>query len=163
MDVLVIIIIFLFIIISIVAILKKDAIDYPYYKKKYLLSKAERSFYGVLSQSVNNDTLVFAKVRIADVVGIRKGTNRKNFYRAFNRITNKHFDFVLADKNDLSIKAVIELDDKSHNSQKSVSKDKFVNNCCDKAGLKIIRFKASNNYSIGQVKEILSELEYSEH
>ena len=141
------------------AILKKDAIDYPYYKKKYLLSKAERSFYGVLSQSVNNDTLIFAKVRIADVVGIKKGTNRKNFYRAFNRITNKHFDFVLADKKNLSIKAVIELDDNSHNSQKSINKDKFINICCEKAGLQIFRFRASNNYSITQIKEIISEIE----
>ena len=38
-----------------------------------LLSAAERSFFGVLQQAADDDKLVFAKVRVADVLSPERG------------------------------------------------------------------------------------------
>lgn len=46
----------------------------PYRKKDYLLTAAERSFYEVLCSVVDGQLLVFAKVRLADLVYMPKGT-----------------------------------------------------------------------------------------
>jgi hypothetical protein len=40
----------------------------PYRKKDYLLTVAERSFYEVLCSVLDGQLLVFAKVRLADLV-----------------------------------------------------------------------------------------------
>lgn len=42
--------------------------ELPYAPRGGLLTKAERSFFGVLEQAVGNDLRIFAKVRVADVL-----------------------------------------------------------------------------------------------
>ena len=46
------------------------------YRQKAFLSLAERSFLGVLGQAAGDESRVFAKVRIADVLTSAKGTSR---------------------------------------------------------------------------------------
>lgn len=57
-----------------------------------LLSPAERSFFGVLQQVVASEYLIFAKVRLADVVRPVRGGSRSVWQSAFNRISGKHVD-----------------------------------------------------------------------
>lgn len=128
---------------------------FPYEQQPHLFSPAEKSFYGVLNQVVDNDTVIFGKVRIADVIRPRKGLNRQAWGRAFHRISSKHFDFLLCDSKDLSVKAVIELDDNSHSQKKRQNRDEFVENACAAAGLKIHRFNVSSGYKIDQIRNEL--------
>ncbi len=90
--------------------------SYPYDKHNTLFSAAERSFYGVLNQAADGEAIVFGKVRVGDVLKTKKGLNASERQKAFNRISAKHFDFVLCKPDDLSIMAAVELDDSSHNS-----------------------------------------------
>jgi hypothetical protein len=83
-----------------VTLKKKDSHRYPYQLSKYLLSKAERSFYGVLSQVIGDSGLIFTKVRIADVLSPGKSLDRSNWQKAFNAISSKHFDFLICDPRD---------------------------------------------------------------
>src|SRR5688500_17038104 len=53
------------------------AVALPYRKKDYLLTRAERSFYGALQAGVGSDYLTFPKVRLADLVWLPKGTARR--------------------------------------------------------------------------------------
>ena len=46
----------------------------PYKRKDWLLSRAERSFFGVLFGAVGSDYLVFSKIRLADLIFIPRGT-----------------------------------------------------------------------------------------
>ena len=107
--------------------------EHSYEKLGVLFTPAERSFFGVLNQAVNNDVLVFGKVRVADVITPRKGGVKGAWQRAFNKISAKHFDFVLCNKNDLSFVCGIELDDKSHNIAKQKSRDAFLESACKSA------------------------------
>src|SRR5687768_10977332 len=61
------------------------------------LSPAERSFFGVLQQAAGSDFIVFAKVRLADIVRPVKNPGRSGWRSAFNCICGKHVDFILCD------------------------------------------------------------------
>ena len=134
----------------------KPSIDsLPYQKKAYLFSPAERSFYGVLRQAAGDTAVVFGKVRVSDVVMPREGLARSDWQSAFNRISSKHFDFVLCNPDDLSVIAAIELDDASHNSRKRIERDNFLEGACNATGLKLHRFKAKKAYQLSNIREIL--------
>jgi hypothetical protein len=94
-----------------------------------LLSPAERSFFGVLQQAVSSDYLIFAKVRLADIVRPIQSPSRNGWQSAFNRITGKHVDFILCDSLHLEVLAVIELDDKTHQRFDRGTRDGLVDSC----------------------------------
>ncbi len=129
-----------------------------YRRRPYLLSKAERSFYGVLIQAVNGNALVFSKVRVADVLAPVKGLNRSNWQQSFNRISAKHFDFILCDPLDCSIKLAIELDDASHGSLQRQKRDAFLEKACESANLPLLRVKAARGYVITDIRHQIGEI-----
>jgi len=128
-----------------------SADDYPYAKIDTLFSPAERSFLGVLQQAVGDSYFVFGKVRIADVVSVRSMSNRGGRQRAFNRISAKHFDYVLCAKDDLSIVCVIELDDQSHQQRKRQARDAFLVGLCRAISLPLIQIPAQRAYSVSDL------------
>ncbi|MCL1075391.1 DUF2726 domain-containing protein [Shewanella dokdonensis] len=130
---------------------------YSYQSTQYLLTKAERSFFGALVQAVGNDALVFAKVRIADVLVPISGMNRRNWQRAFNKVSSKHFDFVLCNKDDCSLILGVELDDVSHNTKKAQQRDEFVNSACASAGFSLLRIKAARAYVIADLRQLIKD------
>jgi len=113
------IILLLLVVIASVFIKAPAGKGYSYRQLNPLFSAAERSFLGVLDKAVSDKNRVFGKVRVADILAPTKGMNRKNWQIAFNKISAKHFDYVLCSKDKLNVVAVIELDDKSHNTKKS--------------------------------------------
>lgn len=125
---------------------------YRYQKRKALFSPAERSFLGVVDNAVGSEYRVLGKVRIADIIAPAKGMNRKNWQVAFNKISAKHFDYVLCDKATLAVIAVIELDDKSHKQKRSQARDQLIEQACDSANLPLVRFEAKRSYQIDDVK-----------
>lgn len=129
----------------------------PYTRRAALFTPAERSFLGVLDQAVGEQYRIFGKVRVADVVGVQKMNDRAAWQRAFNRISAKHFDFILCDPKDLSVIAAIELDDSSHDSGRGQQRDDFLNRACEAADLPLIRVRASNTYNVADIKQQIQE------
>ena len=129
-----------------------------YRENRYFLSPAERSFYGVLQQLVSGYAVVFAKVRIADLISQQKGLSRSDWQRAFNVISSKHVDFVLCDPNDLSVKLIVELDDSSHKKEKAKRSDEIKNTAFASAGIPMIRIKAAKSYSISDLTAQVSSI-----
>jgi hypothetical protein len=126
-----------------------------YTQRGALFTVAERSFYGVLEQAISKDYKIFGKVRVADVLTPKPSLDKSNWQTAFNKISAKHFDYVLCQKDTLQVIAVIELDDKSHNSKKAKNRDDFIEDACQGADLKLIRFKAKTGYQIDSVREFI--------
>lgn len=135
---------------------------FPYQLSKYLLSKAERSFYGVLVQAVGSSGIVFSKVRVADVVSPGKGLNRSDWQRAFNAISSKHFDFIVCDPDDCSVRLAVELDDSSHGSPKAQKRDDLLNGACQSAGLPLLRVKAAKSYVLAELQRQVAEAIFSQ-
>lgn len=121
----------------------------PYRRKDYLLSKAERSFYGALQNAVGGEFLVFSKVRLADLVFIPRGTEKRQSH--FNRIQSKHVDFVLCDRAAVRPLLAIELDDSSHSRAERRDRDSFVDAALGAAGLPILHVPARAGYDVQQL------------
>ena len=132
--------------------LKKEPIGLDYKLSGPLFSPAERSFFGVLQQAVSDEYMVMGKVRVADILLPAKGLNKSQWQTAFNKISSKHFDFILCDHEELKVLAAIELDDKSHNSKKARNRDALLNSACESAGFPLIRFPAKKGYQIADIK-----------
>lgn len=129
---------------------------FPYVLGDALFSPAERSFLGVLDQAVGKDFRVFGKVRVADVVAVAKGTPKSIWQRAFNRISAKHFDYVLCRSTDLKPVCVIELNDQSHAKESRKGRDDFLEKVCATAGMPLIFFPAQRSYSLTEVCELIA-------
>lgn len=125
------------------------------YDNQALFSPAERSFLGVLDQAVGEDYRVFGKVRVADVVAPRRGMNSSSRQRALNRISAKHFDFVLCTKTDLSVVCAIELDDQSHQRRGRQARDAFLAGLCGAIALPLIQVPAKRAYVVRELRETI--------
>jgi hypothetical protein len=129
--------------------------DYPYEKEQVLFTPAERSFLGVLEQAVAGKLRIMGKVRLADVVKVKKVNNKSEWQKAFNRIQSKHLDFVACDSASLGVKLVIELDDKSHNQSKRQERDDFIDKVLEAAEIPIFHFAAKRTYTIQELQSAL--------
>jgi very-short-patch-repair endonuclease len=123
-----------------------------YVKQEHFYSKAERSFFGVLESAIDANHRLFGKVRVADILTPQKTFSKNAWWKAFVKISSKHFDYVICDRHTLMPVAVVELDDKSHQSAKVMERDRFIDLACQQAGLPIIRFEAKARYNPGQVR-----------
>lgn len=130
--------------------------SYPYQSSGVLFSPAERSFYGVLTQAVGENAKVLGKVRVADVITPRKGLSRSDWQKAFNKISAKHFDFLLCNNDALSIICAIELDDSSHKSKSRQNRDEFLKGACEAASIPLLQIPAKAGYVLGDIKELLA-------
>ncbi len=128
-----------------------------YRKRDGLFTPAERSFLGVLDQAIGDDHRIFGKVRLADLVEVKKGLDRKSWQKAFNRIQSKHIDFAVCRADDLSPVLLIELDDQSHSQSSRADRDQFVDAVLKNAGLPLLRVPARKGYALPEIKTLISE------
>jgi hypothetical protein len=121
----------------------------PYERQAYLLTRAERAFYEVLHRAVAPNLVVFPKVRLADVVKVRKGT--EGWQSHHNRISAKHIDFVVCTCDTLSPALVVELDDSSHERADRQERDALVDSVLASAGLPILHVPARSQYNSAEI------------
>jgi hypothetical protein len=130
--------------------------DYDgYERRRYLFSPAEYSFYRVLHLAVGADHAIQAKVRIADLVEVRKGSAR--WQTKVNMVTRKHVNFLLCEAKTMVPMLAIELDDRSHNSAKSQKRDGFVNGLMAAVGMPLLRVPAARGYEVQEVKAMVEK------
>ena len=129
---------------------------FQYQKLDVLFTPAERSFLGVLKLAVNDDAEVFGKVRVADVITPKKGLGRSLWQKSFNKISAKHFDFLLCNKDDLSPLCAIELNDSSHNNKKRQERDDFLRGACLSADLPLVQIKAKAAYNMSDIRDVVA-------
>lgn len=122
-----------------------------------VLTNAELSFYAALRKAVADEHEVHFKVRIADVLKPRKNPIKGAWQKAFNRISSKHFDFVLCEHDNMTVICAIELDDKSHNTKRVQARDELVKDACLSAGLPLIRFPAKRGYRTSDIRDALGD------
>lgn len=129
-----------------------------YTRKVSLFSPAERCFLDVLCQAVGERYAIFGKVRVADVVNVRAGSDLGARIRAQNRLNAKRFDFVLCARDDLSIACVIEPDDRWHESKGRRERDTFLDELCALIGLPLVRIPTRAGYTVSQIRQRILEV-----
>jgi len=138
---------------------KKPAQNPPlaFERCEYLFSPAERSFLGVLEQSLDNRYRVLGKVRLGDIVKPAKDPSRSNQITALNKIRQKHVDFIICSASDLAVVGVVELDDKSHDRKDRAGRDNFVDLVLASAKIPVLHFPARKGYELQDVRLQLAE------
>lgn len=127
-------------------------LEYPYERQAALFTPAERSFLGVLQRALGDEHQVFGKVRLADLIKVKRGLGNSSRQIALNRITRKHVDFVLCSAHDLSVVCAIELDDSSHKKASRQRRDDFVDKAFGAAGIPLLRFPVKQSYTVPEVQ-----------
>jgi hypothetical protein len=127
----------------------------PFLRRKYLLSRAEKSLYDILRRIIGRK-VVFAKVRLADLIEADK---RHRLWQAnFRRVCSKHIDFAICDAALCPIIAV-ELDDSSHQLPDRKARDRDVDRILQIASLPILRIPVQRNYDHGEIeRQLLAKL-----
>lgn len=115
-----------------------------YRSRRFLLTPNERAFFHALHGALGKRWLLFAKVRLADVVTCPKSQWDEGPGR---RIAQKHLDFVVCQPGSIRIIAVIELDDRSHRRADRRRRDAFLNRVFRNAGIPLLRYQARSAYS----------------
>ena len=127
---------------------KEEPAQGAYVSRGTLMTPAEQEFYRVLRSSLPVEHYqIFSKVRMADIVDVQKGMEKKSRTSALNRITSKHVDFLLCNPSDSTIYAVVELDDSSHSRQSQKRKDAFKNETFAACAIPLVRFPVKTSYS----------------
>lgn len=119
-----------------------------YARRESLFTAAEFRFLQVLRKAVPDGLEIFAKVRVADVIQPVEGLDPKAWRAAFHKITAKHFDFVLCDRETGQIACAIELNDRSHERKERLERDKLIARACAEAGLPLVTVPVARDYDL---------------
>ncbi|MFD1122022.1 DUF2726 domain-containing protein [Methylophilus flavus] len=129
---------------------------WPFYAKQ-LLSQPEQILFHRLVKALP-EHIILAQVQVSQVLGVHKGFN---FYEWNNRINRLSYDFVVC-KKDGTVLAVIELDDKSHDSAERIEADKRKDRATVAAGIEMIRWHVKSMPDGDVIKDAFALLPVSQ-
>ena len=137
---------------------KKEPEDYSHsYQPRYLLTRNEWHEHKKLQKlAAERGLVVCPKVRLLDIIEPRKG--EKNYKSLFYKVQAKHVDFLICDQA-MHIKAVLELDDNSHNQKDRQDRDVFVDQILTSVGYKVIRTKSVTETTLDEISRLHKEPE----
>ena len=113
--------------------------------KENILTPAEKRFYFQLKKFCDKNRYVInCKTRLEDIIETVSDGQKRRIERS--KIKSRHIDFAILDEN-LNYLFCIELDDSSHNDEKSFEGDGFKNYLFETTGLKLYRVKVQQDYT----------------
>lgn len=111
------------------------------YRSRELMTPNEIEFFGRLNRALPGLN-VFPQVSMAALIEPTATKRTARWTVAFNRIQAKRVDFVIADLMG-KVRAVVELDDRTHNSSKDKDRDFMLQS----AGLRVLRWQSRDKPS----------------
>jgi hypothetical protein len=133
-----------------------------YYVRDSLFTPAERAFLDVLESLDFEGVTVTAKVRLADIFGIKHRTPWKGRQRAFNLIASRHVGFLLIARSDGRPLLGLELDDRTQQEDDRSARDEFVDATFASAGLPLLHIPARSHYDLKDIhRQICAALDRS--
>lgn len=122
---------------------------YQYIARRFFLTRAENEFYNVLGQAVGHEYRIFAQVHLDSFLDEKvKGQDWRAAHAHINR---KSVDFLLCDKEYLTPKLAIELDDKSHERADRKERDGEVERILKAAGIPLLRVQNHGGFTMEAV------------
>jgi len=118
-----------------------------YTKRSRILTKAETVMFKQLKPLESKGYILFAQVRIADVINVGGREGSGGWWKLFRKISSKHIDFVFVDRNSMEPIVAVELDDKSHDKPERVRRDKLINKIFKESGLPLVRYTTSELFN----------------
>lgn len=126
----------------------------PYRLKDRILTESELSFYLVLKSILGERLTICPKVRLSDIFFVPR---RNENMSAYNRINQKHVDFLICDPRTMKPLFGVELDDSSHKRSDREARDELVDQVFAAAGLPLVRVPARTAYSRSEINALISQ------
>lgn len=121
-------------------------------KRKKLLSNAELSFYHVLKSIIPEDREISCKCRLEDIAAVENCPQKEAFR---SRIKSRHVDFVIYNPENGYTDYAIELDDRSHDTEKQKKADEFKDRIFATIKMPLIRIPAKRTYQIDEIRKMI--------
>jgi hypothetical protein len=151
-----IILMMLLIVVAVGAIkLNEPGLAFPFKKNTTLFTQVERTFLNLIEEAVGKQFKVLCRVKLNDVVTLRQNADKKTAQAAVSRASNRHLDFVLCSKEDMTPVIAIDL---VHNMGKEGYKsqrDWFVSGALDAARIPHVRIKVKSGYKVKDIRECI--------
>lgn len=111
------------------------------FQRRHLMTAREYPEYRKLQKiAASKGFIVCPKVRLLDIIEPRPAKDQ--IYTALlYKVQSKHVDFVICDA-ELNIKAIVELDDTTHDRPDRQERDKFVDQILGSVGYKVIHTRS---------------------
>lgn len=119
-----------------------------YWRRKFIFSTAERSFYQALRRLIPTYT-VFAKVRFCDLVSASAETKHSWHRRG---IESKQLDFLICDATLAPVMAV-EFDNEPPTKTGNQSQDRLVDAALAAADVPVVHIPAQRSYALEEVRQ----------
>jgi hypothetical protein len=130
--------------------------EYKYKKKNFFMTRAEHECYDALMIAVGEKYHIFPQVHLPSIVDNK--VVGQNWKGAFRHISQKSVDFVLCDKEYISPKLVIELDDRTHERQDRINRDIEVERILKDVGLPLLRLENHGSFNQDELRGKISNL-----
>lgn len=132
-----------------------SAVIFPYRVRDDFLSPAELSFYHVVTTAVAQRATVCPKVGLGDIFFVSQPHENR---AAFNRIIQKHVDFLVCEPRTMKPLCGIELDDATHARADRQARDEFVRQAFEAARLPLLRFPVQRTYNVQEIAALIEPL-----
>ncbi|MBI9046393.1 MAG: DUF2726 domain-containing protein [Anaerolineaceae bacterium] len=127
----------------------------PYRVRDDFLSYAELSFYKVLQKIIGENFVIQSKVRLADIFFV---INPNQNFKYYNKIIQRHLDFLICKSDTLQPIFGVELDDASHKRKKQQEKDRFLDQVFEISGLTLLREPVQRAYNVREIEILINSL-----
>ena len=127
---------------------------FPYQADETLFTPSQRAFQSLLEQAVGKHYRVYGKVRVSDIIGVRARLPRRDQERAYARLGDRCFDFVICRPETSAIACAVNLVPRSR-LRTGLPRDRL-DRICDAACLPFARFRESDHYDLREIQERLA-------
>ncbi len=129
-----------------------DEVSFPFMSKSQLFSPVEHQFLDMIEKAVGNEFRVMCRVKLTDLLALRRNTNKKIAKSAILRAGSKQLDFVLVSKTDMTPVLALDLVHSLGKAGHKTTRDFFITGALDSAGIPHARIKARHGYKVDDIR-----------
>ncbi|WP_295392860.1 DUF2726 domain-containing protein [uncultured Thiodictyon sp.] len=129
---------------------------WPYVADEALFSPPQRAFLAVLERAVGPDYRVYGRVRVAEVIGLRPRLDRAARRRAYARMGDRQFDFLVCQAATGAIACAVNLVPRSRLGR-AVPRD-TLDRVCAAAGLPFVRLREADGYFESELAQLVQSV-----
>lgn len=135
--------------------LNDNSFPFPFDRKEALFTPAEKNFQNLVEQAMGGNYRILNRVKLSDIVTVRKGVSNRASQSAVNNADNKYLDFVICERSTMKLLGSIDLVDTQGKGYK-IKKDWFVSGALEAASIPHIRIKVKANYTIQEIRTCIN-------
>jgi hypothetical protein len=128
---------------------------YPFTRKQSVFTQIESAFLSLLERAVGDQYKIVSRVKLIDIIDCKQGLSAKTKRAALSKAKNKQLDFVLIDKEKMTIVAAVDLVNNANKDGHKAQRDWFVGGALEAAGIPHIRMKVKAGYRPSEVREAI--------